>query len=85
MPDLRLLRLAGLVDGGEVDGIQEEGRARRLLAAVQHGSHGVGDRLAGAGAAVDDPRPGLAPGTRVGTVRWTRTPTLLISGRLADL
>lgn len=43
------------------------------------------ERLRSAGAAVDDPRPGLAPGTRVGTVRWQRTPTLLIEGRLAGL
>jgi hypothetical protein len=42
-------------------------------------------RLRAAGATVDDPRPGLAPGTRVGTVRWQRTPTLLIEGSLADL
>jgi len=43
------------------------------------------ERLRAAGATIDDPRPGLAPGTRVGTVRWQRTATLLIEGRLADL
>jgi catechol 2,3-dioxygenase-like lactoylglutathione lyase family enzyme len=36
-------------------------------------------RLRRAGFEVDDPRPGLEPGTRVATVRWQRTPTLLIT------
>jgi catechol 2,3-dioxygenase-like lactoylglutathione lyase family enzyme len=36
-------------------------------------------RLRTAGLDVDDPRPGLAPRTRVATVRWARTPTLLLA------
>jgi catechol 2,3-dioxygenase-like lactoylglutathione lyase family enzyme len=36
-------------------------------------------RLRGAGLDVDDARPGLAPRTRVATVRWSRTPTLLLA------
>ena len=35
-------------------------------------------RLRAAGVTLDDGRPGLAAGTRVTTVRWPRTPTLLI-------
>lgn len=35
-------------------------------------------RLRAAGIEADEPRPGLAPGTRVATLRWARTPTLLI-------
>lgn len=36
-----------------------------------------------AGGEADDPRPGLTPGTLVSTVRWARTASLLIEGRLA--
>jgi catechol 2,3-dioxygenase-like lactoylglutathione lyase family enzyme len=36
-------------------------------------------RLRRAGIECDEPRVGLAPGTRVVTVRWSRTPTLLIA------
>jgi len=39
-------------------------------------------RVRAAGGAIDDPRPGLAPGTRVATVRWQRTASLLTEGRL---
>lgn len=42
-------------------------------------------RVRAAGGVIDDPRPGLAPGTRVGTVRWQRTASLLIEGRLAPV
>ncbi len=36
------------------------------------------DRVRAARVPVDDPRTGLLPGSRVATVRWNRTPTLLI-------
>ena len=39
------------------------------------------ERLRAAGIEVDTPRPGLARGTRVATVRWQRTPTLIIEPR----
>lgn len=38
-------------------------------------------RLRAAGIEVDEPRAGLLPGTRVATVRWRRTATLLIERR----
>jgi catechol 2,3-dioxygenase-like lactoylglutathione lyase family enzyme len=38
------------------------------------------ERLREGGVAVDDPRPGLLSGTTVATVRWQRTPVLLLSG-----
>jgi catechol 2,3-dioxygenase-like lactoylglutathione lyase family enzyme len=37
------------------------------------------ERLRGSGILVDDPRPGLLSGTTVATVRWQRTPVLLLS------
>lgn len=40
---------------------------------------GAAARLRSAGIPVDPPRPGLMPDTRVATVRWPRTPTLLIA------
>ena len=45
---------------------------------VRDCAHAVA-RLREAGIPVDDPRPGLAPETQVTTVRWSRTPTLLLS------
>jgi catechol 2,3-dioxygenase-like lactoylglutathione lyase family enzyme len=36
-------------------------------------------RLRARGVAIDEPRAGLLPGTTVATVRWSRTPTLLVS------
>jgi len=36
------------------------------------------ERARHAGIAIDDPRAGLAPDTHVATVRWERTPTLLL-------
>jgi catechol 2,3-dioxygenase-like lactoylglutathione lyase family enzyme len=44
---------------------------RNLAAAVA--------RARRAGLTLDDPRPGLAPGTQVATVRWDGTPTLLLA------
>ncbi|MBI4517116.1 MAG: VOC family protein [Deltaproteobacteria bacterium] len=40
-------------------------------------------RLRAAGLQVDNPRAGLAPDTQVASVRWPRTPTLVIQRRLS--